>query len=162
AIRSLALSELAVPLPQPKTSRAPARVWQKSRTSSSSVPPGGRSQGFAVCASAMLALACAAIAFPPAHAQSSPRPHDHPAIRYESSQPVNPVERLNARLAAGSARLTFQGRSGYLKSALDALGIRTDSQLLVFSGASFQARRISESSPRAIFFKDDVELGWVR
>jgi hypothetical protein len=117
---------------------------------------------FAVHVGAMFAVLFAALTLPPTHAQGTIRPQDHPAIHYESTQPVDAIQRLNARLDAGSARLTFQGRSGYLKSALDALGIRIDSQLLVFSGASFQARHINESSPRAIFFKDDVELGWVR
>jgi len=85
-----------------------------------------------------------------------------PAIQYASRPPSNAIERLNARLDAGAARLTFQGRSGYLRSVLDAIGLRADSQMLVFSDASFQARFINESNPRAIFFKDDVELGWVR
>jgi hypothetical protein len=137
-------------------------VFERREALPTTSPPGGRPQIFAVYASAMFALACAVIAFPPVHAQGSARPQDHPAIRYDSTPPADAVERLNAHLDAGFARLTFQGRSGYLKSALDALGIGTDSQLLVFSGASFQARRISESNPRAIFFKDDVELGWVR
>ena len=34
--------------------------------------------------------------------------------------------------------------------------------MLVFSPTSFQRRRISETSPRALFFNDRVALGWVR
>jgi hypothetical protein len=37
-----------------------------------------------------------------------------------------------------------------------------DSQLLVFSRASLQGRRIGEQNPRALFFNDRVALGWVR
>jgi hypothetical protein len=112
-----------------------------------------------------LLLAALIVAIPTVRAQrfapfqGSP---EGPPIHYSSSTPSNAIEQLNARLATGAARLTFQGRAGYLKSALDAIGLRADSQLLVFSDASFQARRISESNPRAIFFKDDVALGWVR
>jgi hypothetical protein len=87
---------------------------------------------------------------------------DDPGIRYMSSPLENPIDTLNRRLEAGAARLTFQGRSGYLRSALEAIGLPVDSQLLVFSPASLQGRRISAANPRAIFFKDDVELGWVR
>jgi hypothetical protein len=34
--------------------------------------------------------------------------------------------------------------------------------LLVFSKTSFQADRISPRNPRAIYFNDDVAVGWVR
>ena len=87
---------------------------------------------------------------------------DDPGIGYMSSPLDNPIDTLNKRLDAGAARLTFQGRSGYLRSALEAIGLPIDSQLLVFSPASLQGRRIGPTNPRAIFFKDDVELGWVR
>jgi hypothetical protein len=87
---------------------------------------------------------------------------DDPGINYMSGPLENPIDTLNRRLEAGTARLTFQGRSGYLRSALEAIGLPIDSQLLVFSPASLQGRRISPTNPRAIFFKDDVELGWVR
>src|SRR6185295_15368526 len=66
------------------------------------------------------------------------------------------------RLQDGSAQLTFDGRSGYLRSALGALDIPVDSQMLVFSPTSFQRKRISETNPRALFFNDRVALGWVR
>jgi hypothetical protein len=118
-------------------------------------------------ASTGLALAALAAVLLPVHAQQTGRgtfqgSAEGPAIRYSSTPPANSIERLNARLDSGAAHLTFQSTSGYLKSALDAIGLRTDSQLLVFSDASFQARRINETNPRAIFFKDDVQLGWVR
>jgi hypothetical protein len=87
---------------------------------------------------------------------------DDPGINYMSGSLENPIDNLNKRLDAGAVRLTFQGRSGYLRSALEAIGLPIDSQLLVFSPASLQGRRISPANPRAIFFKDDVELGWVR
>src|SRR4029434_6862500 len=66
------------------------------------------------------------------------------------------------QLQDGSARLVFEGRSGYLQSAIDALKLPIDSQLLVFSGASLQGRLINAASPRALFFDDRVVLAWVR
>ena len=69
---------------------------------------------------------------------------------------------LNARLADGSVRLRYDGRSGYLQSALDALSIPVESQLLLFSKTSLQAARIDPANPRALFYNDRVALGWVR
>ena len=48
------------------------------------------------------------------------------------------------------------------KTALTALQLPLDSQLLVFSRTSLQGKRISEQNPRALFFNDRVALGWVR
>jgi hypothetical protein len=87
---------------------------------------------------------------------------DDPAIRYASTPLNNPVVDLNTRLQNGSLELTFDGRSGFLRSALDALQIPIDSQLLVFSRASLQGKLINEQNPRALFFNDRVALGWVR
>ncbi len=49
-----------------------------------------------------------------------------------------------------------------LSSLLEYLGISTDTQALVFSQTSFQASKISPRNPRAIYFNDEVAVGWVR
>ncbi len=87
---------------------------------------------------------------------------DDPAIAYSTAPVSNVVDDLNRRLDDGSARLTFDGRSGYLASALDALALPADSQLLLFSKASLQGRLIGSDNPRALFFNDRLALGWVR
>jgi hypothetical protein len=87
---------------------------------------------------------------------------DDPAIKYASTPPNNLVEDVNRLLRDGAVSLTFEGRAGYLRSALDALQLSADSQLLVFSRGSLQGKQISEQNPRAIFFSDRVALGWVR
>jgi hypothetical protein len=87
---------------------------------------------------------------------------DDPAIRYSTSPPHNDVVDLNGRLRDGTARFAFDGRSGFLRSALEALRIPVDSQLLVFSRTSLQGKKISDQNPRALFFNDRVALGWVR
>jgi hypothetical protein len=74
----------------------------------------------------------------------------------------NPVDDLNRRLRAGTARLTFDGAGGYLRSVLDALDVPVESQLLVFSPNSLQARLIGPANPRALFFNDAVHVGFVR
>jgi len=87
---------------------------------------------------------------------------DDPAIRYATAPLNNAVVEANKKLQDGVVQLTFAGRSGFLRSALEALQIPVDSQLLVFSRASLQGRRINEQNPRALFFNDRVALGWVR
>ena len=87
---------------------------------------------------------------------------EDPAIAYSTAPLSNAVSEVNAKLRDGRAQLSFDGRSGYLRSALTALDIPIDSQALVFSQTSFQRKRISETNPRALFFNDRVALGWVR
>jgi len=87
---------------------------------------------------------------------------DDPAIRYSSAPLNNAVADANRKLQEGAGQLTFEGRSGFLRSALEALQIPVDSQLLVFSRLSLQGRRVGEQNPRALFFNDRVALGWVR
>jgi hypothetical protein len=87
---------------------------------------------------------------------------DDPAIRYATSPQHNVVADLNSRLRDGSVRFAFEGRGGFLGSALEALQLPIDSQLLVFSRTSLQGKKISEKNPRALFFNDRVALGWVR
>src|SRR5262245_37963432 len=69
---------------------------------------------------------------------------DDPAIRYATMPLRNSVVDVNRELQEGTTSLAFEGRSGFLRSALDALKIPVDSQLLVFSRASLQGRRINE------------------
>ena len=87
---------------------------------------------------------------------------EDPAIAYTKAPASNVVADLNARLADGSVRLRFDGRSGYLQSVLDALNVSADSQLLLFSQTSLQAARIGPANPRALFFNDRAAVGWVR
>jgi hypothetical protein len=87
---------------------------------------------------------------------------DHPAIAYSREPASDAVARLNRRLEEGSAALTFDQTSGYLRSVLDALDISTRSQTLVFSQTSFQAPLIRMHNPRAVYFSDTAAVGWVR
>jgi hypothetical protein len=85
-----------------------------------------------------------------------------PAISYSTAPLNNTVAEVNKKLQDGTTQLTFEGRSGFLRSALEALQIPVDSQLLVFSRTSLQRSQINEQNPRALFFNDRVALGWVR
>jgi hypothetical protein len=87
---------------------------------------------------------------------------DDPAIRYATAPVNNAVVGVNKQLEDGTLTFAFDERSGYLKSALEALRLPLDSQMLVFSRTSLQGKRIGEQNPRALFFNDRVALGWVR
>ena len=73
----------------------------------------------------------------------------------------DPVAELDRRLASGSTELTYDRHWGYLPALLEALDIPRSSQLLVFSKTSAQFRWISPRYPRAIYFNDEVYVGWV-
>jgi hypothetical protein len=89
-------------------------------------------------------------------------PLDHPAIQY-SQQPTDPVARLAKRLESGQAKLDYAPNGwGYLPSLLQQLDVHIDSQVLVFSKTSIQTAHISPRTPRAIYFNDEVAVGYVR
>ena len=123
--------------------------------------PGGSPLLAGVAAAALLlAAAIATVRGQPANAFRASR--DHPAIAYSSGPVDNAIVELNRRLQSGAARLAYDERSGYLRSVLDLLDIPVESQVTVFSPTSNQANLISSSNPRAIYFRDDVAVAWVR
>jgi hypothetical protein len=75
--------------------------------------------------------------------------HNLPLDHYYTAPLDNRVERL-------------ESPPTNLPALLDRLGINPDSQMLVFSKTSFQATKIGPRNPRAIYFNDDVAVGWVR
>lgn len=90
-------------------------------------------------------------------------PLDDPAIQYERRPLNDPVAGLQQRLERGEVKLdTAPNGLGYLPSVLKLLNINTDSQALVFSKTSTQTDRIGPRTPRAIYFNDEVTVGFVR
>jgi hypothetical protein len=87
---------------------------------------------------------------------------DHPAINYTNGPVQTVVTDLVSDIDSGKVRLTFEPISGYLRSLLRALDIPVESQMLVYSETSFQARKINKQNPRAVYFNDEVAVGWVR
>jgi hypothetical protein len=81
-------------------------------------------------------------------------------IHYSAATPRNAVTRLQERLATSKAKLDFEPKRGYLRSLLRALDVPESSQVLVFSKTSLQRDRISPQTPRAIYFNDDVMIGF--
>ena len=83
-------------------------------------------------------------------------------IHYNTAPLDDPIQRLMRRIDAGEATLTYSDEHGYLPSLLKLLGVPESSQMLVFSKTSFQLRKISPQRPRAVYFSDDVYIGWVQ
>jgi hypothetical protein len=88
-------------------------------------------------------------------------PYDEDAIGYGRTAATNSITRLQAAIESGASAMKFDPTFGYLPTVLDALRIPQASQMLVFSKTSFQRERISPSSPRALYFNDDVYVGYV-
>jgi hypothetical protein len=89
-------------------------------------------------------------------------PNDHPAIQYAQTPPDDPVARLQKRIENGEVKLDYSRESGYLTALLKQFGLNIDSQVLVFSKTSFQATKIGPRAPRALYFGDDVMMGFVQ
>jgi hypothetical protein len=102
----------------------------------------------------LVVVACAA----PAHAEE----FDQPPINYSTSKPDNIVTRLQKRIEGGDVKLTFTDEHGYLLAVLKELKVPVSSQTLVFSKTSMQRDRISPRTPRAVYFNDEVYLGFCR
>lgn len=81
-------------------------------------------------------------------------------ILYSQSTPNNRISRLQQKLDSGEITLTHEGDKSYVRSLLKALDIPETSQTLVFSKTSLQLRCISPRTPRAIYFNDDVYIGF--
>jgi hypothetical protein len=82
-------------------------------------------------------------------------------VDYATTQSHDPAARLEQRIEKGAVKLSWDDKLGYLPSLLKALRIPESSQMLVFSKTSFQRNRISPHNPRALYFRDDVYVGYV-
>jgi hypothetical protein len=85
----------------------------------------------------------------------------NPAIDYDR-QSNDAVAQLAQKVDDGTLHLRFDKTSGYLLSILEALHIPIESQSVVFSKTSFQAHFISPANPRALFYSDEISVGFIR
>ncbi len=79
-----------------------------------------------------------------------------------SEERTDPVFRLQSLIESGELELRFDSVTGYLPSLLEHLEIPVASQGLIFSRTSLQTDLISPWTPRAVYFNDDVYVGWVQ
>ncbi|QDU27441.1 hypothetical protein ETAA8_25290 [Anatilimnocola aggregata] len=104
----------------------------------------------------VLALAALWCAVSYARAQE----YEREPIEYGKREPANQVSRLAAEVQGGKRKLKFDEKFGYLPDLLRALEVPQSSQMLVFSKTSLQRNRITPRTPRAIYFNDDVYVGY--
>ncbi|HAH48101.1 MAG TPA: hypothetical protein DCM07_25255 [Planctomycetaceae bacterium] len=119
-----------------------SRSWQKS----------GFALGLLLCFLLMPSMGSAQLSF------------EEAPINYNKAEPDNLISRFQKRLDAGEIELEYQrkNRAGYLPAVLEALKIPVSSQTLVFSKTSLQVKHIDPQSPRALYFNDDLYVGYVR
>ena len=88
-------------------------------------------------------------------------PSEEDTISYNKTPSTGPIARLQSSLDRGEVKLKFDPATGWRDSLLAALGISPKSQTLVFSKTSLQRERIAPQHPRALYFNDDVYVGWI-
>lgn len=87
--------------------------------------------------------------------------YEEEPILYSKTAPNDAITRLQADLDAGRVKLAWNDKFGYLPAVLEALEVSAASQMLVFSKTSLQRRIISPTNPRALFYNDDVYVGFI-
>ncbi|MCE9534716.1 MAG: hypothetical protein K8T89_26875 [Planctomycetes bacterium] len=85
---------------------------------------------------------------------------DRAPIEYSTAEPDNAITSLMKRLRAEKASLQYDDEHGYLRSLLKNLDVPLSSQVLVYSRTSLQRQRIGPKRPRAIYFNDEVSIGF--
>src|SRR5690349_20469904 len=85
---------------------------------------------------------------------------ERPPIDYSKRQPTDRVAQLLEAIKSGKQELKHDEQFGYLPAVLEALDVPRSSQMLVFSNTSLQRQRIAPRTPRAIYFSDDVYVGY--
>ncbi len=111
----------------------------------------------------LAAVACGGLLFGPLVTRSSAQfSFEQEPFNYNRATPTDVVAKLNAQLESGEASLDHDDQHGYLAAVLKLLGVPTSSQTLVYSKTSFQQKRIHPRAPRALYFNDDVYIGWVQ
>jgi len=88
-------------------------------------------------------------------------PYEDDPIGYSTQAPHDRIAKLQARIAAGEVKLTWDEQFGWLPAILDELKIPKSSQMLVFSRTSLQKRAINPRNPRSLFYNEDVYVGYI-
>lgn len=84
-------------------------------------------------------------------------------IFYAQKDPSDPVDQAARPLRANRTLgwKPFDKDLGYLPAVLEMLGVPAESQMLVFSKTSVQRHPITPENPRALYFSDNVYVGYI-
>lgn len=99
-------------------------------------------------------------------AQESVDPYDYWNLdasehNYWNRQLSDPFTAIKDNLEKGSLALDYSTEKAFVTSLLQHLKIPVSSQTLVFSTTSLQLSLITPRSPRAIYFNEEIYLGYV-
>ena len=111
-----------------------------------------------------LLLCCAALAV--VHAEdfqgsAHKLEYEEAPLKYNEQPTTDAAAQLQHRLSTGETKLKYDEQFGYLPALLDELKVPRSSQMLVFSKTSLQRTFITPENPRALFFNDDVYIGYI-
>lgn len=88
-------------------------------------------------------------------------PYEREPINYWTTPLTDAVTRFARDLESGDLVLDATTELSWLRGVLAALKVPESSQVMVFSKTSLQRSRISPDTPRALYFNDEVYVGWV-
>jgi hypothetical protein len=94
-------------------------------------------------------------------AETSYRNFEDPPHNYHQAELKDRFTRLKTDLQSRRIPLDHSNEKAFVISLLKALDIPATSQMLVFSTTSLQLRLITPSNPRALYFNDDLYLGYI-
>lgn len=114
---------------------------------------------------AILALAVCGVALPLVAEDFQGSTHtvayDEPPIAYSAQKPKDRIAKLQERIASGEVKLKWDEQFGWLPALLDELKVPKSSQMLVFSQTSLQRKAIHPRNPRALYYADDIYIGYI-
>ena len=109
----------------------------------------------------LLALMPMLLVIPTAEAAKRLRDFEKPPHNYWQRAPQDRFTKIKTALETGKLPLDRTSEKAFVVSLLKALEISPATQTLVYSTTSLQLSRISPRNPRALYFNEDVYVGWV-
>ncbi len=94
-------------------------------------------------------------------AEQSYRDIDLPPHLYRQRTPRDSFTQMRADLESGRVAFDTSSEKAFVSSFLARLRVPVSSQMLVFSNTSLQLRLISPRNPRALYFNEEVSVGYV-
>lgn len=86
---------------------------------------------------------------------------DLPPHNYKTRPLNDPITKLIPKLESGEIKIDRSSELAFLRGLLNILEIPVSSQTLVFSTTSLQLSLISPRNPRAIYFNEEISVGFI-
>lgn len=94
-------------------------------------------------------------------AETAPIPFGDAPHSYWQRESQDAFSKLSRRIQSGESMLDTSNEKAHLISLLKALDVPVSSQLLVYSATSLQSGLIRPTNPRALYFNEEVYVGYV-